>query len=283
MRENDVQLGKPIVIYKDTQANIEALTSVVQGSYAYATDTDEPGWYNGATWDWLHTPTGYAEMYMYDNVTECVIDTANVYHAVYNTFGNNDGTLAPLLDGTHFTYKAGAGYAVASIITFGGAGAQIQCTVTAGHALLAGEPVTLTGFATGAGTYNGAYLVDAAGLTATEFVVTVAYVGDESGSVRRPGTLRCLIAGSYAAAFHASGTPANPNDNLKFELNKDVIPLDNIAARGIWISTTKYQSLASTGLVSLTAGQYVWLSVKNYSGSGNLTISSASVNIHKLF
>ena len=53
MRENDVQLGKPIVVYKDTKANIEALTSVVQGSYAYATDTDEPGWYDGASWHWI--------------------------------------------------------------------------------------------------------------------------------------------------------------------------------------------------------------------------------------
>ena len=230
----------------------------------------------------VRVPVGYAEMYMYDNVTVCPIDTTNVYHAVHHTFGNNDGTLAPLLDATHFTYKAGEDYVVASIVTYGGGGAQIQCTVTAGHALLEGEPVTLTGFATGAGTYNGAYLIEAAGLTATEFVVTVAYTGDESGSVRRPATLKCLVAGSYAVSFHASGTPANPNDNLKFELNKDLTPLDNIAARGIWTSTTKYQTMAASGLASLTAGQYVWLSVKNYSGSGNLTISAASVSLHEL-
>jgi len=226
-------------------------------------------------------PTGYAEMYMYENVTECVIDTTNVYHAVLHSFGNNDGTLAPLLDATHFTYKAGEHYVVASIVTYA-AGTQIQCTVTAGHALLAGEPVTLTGFATGAGTYNGTYLVDAAGLTATEFVVTVAYTGDESGSVRRPATLECLVAGNYEGTFTVSGTPASPNDNFKFELNKDITPLDNIISRGIWLSTTKYQSQSSSGLVSLTVGQYVWLSVKNYSGTGNLTLSSGSVHLTKL-
>ena len=55
MRENDVQLGKPIVVYKDTKANVEALTSVVEGSYAYSTDTNEPGWYDGAAWVWLDT------------------------------------------------------------------------------------------------------------------------------------------------------------------------------------------------------------------------------------
>jgi len=71
MREDDVQLGKPIVVYKDTKANIEALTSVVQGSYAYATDTDEPGWYDGASWHWIGAGAGL------DNVA--YLDQANSF------------------------------------------------------------------------------------------------------------------------------------------------------------------------------------------------------------
>jgi len=63
MREDDVQLGKPIVVYKDTKANIEALTSVVQGSYAYATDTDEPGWYDGSNWQWFNPLVCAGELY----------------------------------------------------------------------------------------------------------------------------------------------------------------------------------------------------------------------------
>ena len=226
-------------------------------------------------------PLGYAEMYMYDNVTECVIDTANIYHAIYNTFGNNDGTLAPLIDTTHFTYKAGVGEIVASIVTYD-AGNKIQCTVTAGHSFLAGEPVTLSGFATGAGTYNGVYLIEAAGLTATEFVVAVAYTGDEAGSVRKPATMECLVAGNYNAGFNFSGTAGNPNDNIKIELNRDLTPLDNIVARGIWSSSSKYESLSARGLVALTVGQYVWASVKNYSGSGNFTFYSGNVNLCRL-
>ena len=226
-------------------------------------------------------PLGYAEMYMYDNVTECVIDTANIYHAIYNTFGNNDGTLAPLIDTTHFTYKAGVGEIVASIVTYD-AGNKIQCTVTAGHSFLAGEPVTLSGFATGAGTYNGVYLIEAAGLTATEFVVAVAYTGDEAGSVRKPATMECLVAGNYNAGFNFSGTAGNPNDNIKIELNRDLTPLDNIVARGIWSSSSKYESLSARGLVALTVGQYVWASVKNYSGSGNFTFYSGNVDLCRL-
>jgi len=49
---NDKQVGTPQVPYKDTKAAIEALTGIVEGAHAYATDTNEPGWYDGASWQW---------------------------------------------------------------------------------------------------------------------------------------------------------------------------------------------------------------------------------------
>ena len=52
MRKGDEQIGLPAAVYNDTKANIEALSGVVEGATAYATDTDEPGWYDGATWTW---------------------------------------------------------------------------------------------------------------------------------------------------------------------------------------------------------------------------------------
>jgi len=220
------------------------------------------------------TASGYGEMYMYDNVTACVIDTTNVYHAVYNTFGNNDGTLAPTRDTNYWTYKAGVGYTITAFADYSGTVAgTTQVTTSATHALLAGEPITITGTTN----YNAAFLVTGV-IDATNFYITKVFAGDDAtGSVRRPATMKALVAGVYKATFDVSGTPANPNDNLKFELNKDVTPLDNIVARGIWTSATKYQSMASSGFVSVTAGQYIWLSVKNYSGTGNLTISSGNV------
>ena len=223
------------------------------------------------------TPTGYAEMYMYDNETACPIDATDTYHAVHHTFGNNDATLAPNIDTTYFTRKLGEDYTINSVDTYD-EGAKIQCTVDAGHSLLEGEPVTITGSTN----YDGAYLVLGAGLTATKFVVTISYVDDDTGSVRLPATLKCLVAGVYEASFSVSGVPSNPNDNFKWELNKDITPLDNIATRAIWTSATKYQGSGTQGLVSLTAGQYVWLSVKNYSGTGDLTISAGNVTLHRI-
>lgn len=42
----------PTVLYRDTEAGIEAL-SPEAGSVAYATDTDVVGWYDGSGWKWL--------------------------------------------------------------------------------------------------------------------------------------------------------------------------------------------------------------------------------------
>jgi hypothetical protein len=224
--------------------------------------------------------TGYAEMYMYDNVTLCAIDVANVYHAVYNSFGNNDSTLAPNRDATAFTYKAGAGYSIASVANYNSpTNTLIKCTTTAPHTFLAGEPITITGSAN----YDGTYLVQADGLTETEFVVLKTYVATNTGSARRPATLKCLTAGVYSAGFNVSGNCVSDNDVFKFELNKSLIHCDNICARVLWTSgETVFRSASCTGLCVLTVGQYVWLSVKNYSGTGDLTIRSANVCLHRV-
>lgn len=252
------------------------LTSAEAGAIEFLTDKYYATITTGTTRKEIQLyDTYYGEMYMYDNATACVIDTANVYHAVYNTFGNNDGTLAPTTSTAAFTFKAGAGYAITAVAD-GGSG-TIDCT-TAGHSLLAGEPITITGTTN----YNGVYLVLATGLTATNFKVTKAYVSSQTGSARLPATLKCLEAGVYAANFTVSGVAVTQNDVMKFELNKDATPLDSISARDLWDSGTNYTSSTGSGNVTLTAGQYVWLSVKNYSGTGDLTINCANVNLHRI-
>ena len=66
MIKNDHQLGKPFVQYVDTQANIEALTGLDEGSTAYATDTDQLGAYDGAAWVWYSTTK---QVLMADGIT----------------------------------------------------------------------------------------------------------------------------------------------------------------------------------------------------------------------
>lgn len=44
--------GRPLISYKDTKTAIEALTGVVAGMTAYATDTGLTGYYTGTSWVW---------------------------------------------------------------------------------------------------------------------------------------------------------------------------------------------------------------------------------------
>lgn len=52
MIKNDRVYGVPLVQYKDTKANIEALSGIGEGAIAYATDSNEFGSYDGTTWTW---------------------------------------------------------------------------------------------------------------------------------------------------------------------------------------------------------------------------------------
>lgn len=53
MRLGDKQIGSPQILYKNTKASIEAITTVEEGAIAYATDTKQHGTYNGSIWSWV--------------------------------------------------------------------------------------------------------------------------------------------------------------------------------------------------------------------------------------
>lgn len=52
MIKNDRVYAAPLVQYRDTKTNIEALSGIGEGAIAYATDTDQFGSYNGTVWTW---------------------------------------------------------------------------------------------------------------------------------------------------------------------------------------------------------------------------------------
>lgn len=57
MIRNNRVYGGPLVQYRDTKANIAALSGIEEGASAYATDTNECGSYDGATWAWTPVTT----------------------------------------------------------------------------------------------------------------------------------------------------------------------------------------------------------------------------------
>lgn len=50
--KNDTQVGYPGRIYSGTKAAVEALGGLTGGEVAYATDTNQFGFYNGSAWQW---------------------------------------------------------------------------------------------------------------------------------------------------------------------------------------------------------------------------------------
>ena len=65
MIHSDRVYGKPLVLYRDTKANIEAMAGLGEGSCAYATDSNEFGTYDGATWIWGSGAGGQYRQFTY--------------------------------------------------------------------------------------------------------------------------------------------------------------------------------------------------------------------------
>jgi hypothetical protein len=77
--------------YRDTKSNILTLSGVEEGAIAYATDTDELGFYKGSSWAWISASSGGVDA-----------DTLDGQHGSYYTNANNisTGTLSVSRGGT---------------------------------------------------------------------------------------------------------------------------------------------------------------------------------------
>lgn len=75
MKVGDTQLGAPSVLYTNTKANIEALSGVVEGAVAYATDTDRFGAYTGSAWRW-YSPRVLLPFGVYASLSPMTVDSS---------------------------------------------------------------------------------------------------------------------------------------------------------------------------------------------------------------
>jgi len=69
--------------------------------------------------------------------------------------------------------------------------------------------------------------------------------------------------------------------DIQFELNKGLTPLDNIAVTRKFASTD-YGSMGCSGLVTIVAGDRIWLSTQNQTSTTDITVRHANVNLHRL-
>jgi hypothetical protein len=211
----------------------------------------------------------YAEMYEYENSTATTINTQNVYHAV-NDFGVGE------LSG--FTFVSGIEGSIASISDYSGTVAGTVLATDTAHGLDDGDVITIHNSTN----YNGTYEITK--VTDDTFYFTEAFTGTETANWAMGSYLLCSAGsdGMYRASFSLSAYPANPNENFRFELNKNTTNLDNTATERKFGSTSDYGVSVGNGLVSLVEGDRVWLSVMNKTSGANFTVAHANVNLTRL-
>lgn len=211
----------------------------------------------------------YAEMYEYENTVATTIGTQNVYHAV-NDF------IAGSLNG--FTFVSGIEGAIASVADYSGTVAGTILITDVAHGLATGDIVTIHSTTN----YNGTYSITK--VTNDTFYVTKAYVSTQTGNWAMGAYLRCSTGsdGVYKATWSNTALPASNNETFKFELNKNTTPLDNIAGSNKYGTAGDYKNMGASGLVSLVAGDRIWLSTKNQTSGADITVRHANINIVRI-
>jgi len=159
MIHNGVVVGKPLVSYNDTKSNIIALSGLIEGMTAYATDSDELGTFNGSSWYWIPITSG--------SYVPIVHDINGTYH--------NGFPLSPAHGGTgianSFTLAISGNSTIngslVGNISGGGTVATGGFTLTVpatGQALVAAVAATVVGYVPFYSTITGSVTSDA-GLT----------------------------------------------------------------------------------------------------------------------
>jgi hypothetical protein len=195
------------------------------------------------------------------------IDIANVYHACPNgAEGLNNG----------FTYKNGKVSAVASVATASG-GTKIQCTSNS-HGFLNGEIITITNSTN----YDGVYAVES--VTLNTFVVAKAYVTTRAFNAVRGFGLRANVntTGTFIIDWNCTSKPAANNKTFVIEFNKNLLPEDKASVTQLLASTSDQQNMAAGCIAQITAGDYLWMAVKNLTDSVDLTIVNANLRVRRI-
>ena len=211
----------------------------------------------------------YAEMYEYENTNATTIGTQNVYHAV-NDF------VAGSLNG--FTHVGGIEGTIASVANYSGTVAGTVLITDVAHGLATGDIITIHSTTD----YNGTFAITK--VTNDTFYITETYTSTQTGSWAMGSYLRCSTGsdGVYKVSYNQTSFTSNPNETFKFELNKGTTPLDNMAGSSKYINAADYRTFGTSGLVSLVAGDRIWLSTRNETSSADITVRHANINLIRL-
>lgn len=213
----------------------------------------------------------YGEMYIYENSTAETVDTNNVYKAVRNF---STGTV------NGFTFGAGSTGAITAFADYSGTVPGTVLVTDVGHGLLTGMTVTILGTTN----YNGTFTITK--VSNDTFYITDTWVADDAtGNWYMGSYLKADVgsAGTYRLSFNITADSASSGESYKAEANKNATALDNIASERNFGTGTDYGQLTASGLVTVSDGDYLWLSFKQKSaGTDNFLVYHANFNVQRL-
>ena len=225
--------------------------------------------------------TYYGEFYAYNQSILFGITVADTYHAFYQTSGDTltQGNIAG------FTFYAGTLTDANITSEASGTGSKLRIVCSAAHSLTTGMLVVI-GNANNAGHNKPTRITTDGTNPTTEFLCDdITYVdgaGASAATVARPAYLQASIgsAGVYRCSVNINGTASNINKAYKFELNKNITALDNIATERN--TTNTLASMSASGLATIADGDKIWLSAKNATDTTDYTVKNMNINLNRV-
>lgn len=214
-----------------------------------------------------------AEMYFYENTVQSPIDAQDQWHLGL-------GFTAGYLD--DWALDLGSAGSIASFEDYSG---TVPGTIRAndvGHGLLTGTTVSITG-TSAPNDYSGVYKITV--INADSFYFVNAGWNATTTATWVEGTAlvaSASAAGKYHIASSGSLTPSTNNDTLDFKVFVNSVPQIKTESRVRTQNATEWSTVAGTGFVSISDGDKVMGGVKNLSGSGNITVRYANINLHRI-
>ena len=203
----------------------------------------------------------HAELYVNSNVTLTINTASQFYPGLNLATGSVVG----------MTVNQGEAGAITSIADAGGGDIE----VTANNTMAVGDPVSLND---GTG-YDGLYMVNAA--TATTFDVTAAFVATGTGLFIKGDNIIAAKTGCYHFDAMFSGVPATGAPVFEFAVAVNATLSDKGRPQRKFSNAVDVGNSGGSQLLSLSVGDRVTFLARNLTGTQNLVITQANINLSK--
>lgn len=194
------------------------------------------------------------------------IDDQNEWHAV-NTLAVGEASL---------NMETSAGM-TGSITAFADAGGGQVTVTSAGHGLITGEIITITGTTN----YNGVFTI--ANTTTDTFEITDTWVADDgTGTWRHGSHLVPNQKGAYKLSWAFSAASAGANVTFDFAAFRNGSEISGTKITRKFGTAGDVGSVAGEAIINLNPDDFMWFAIKNTTNATNITISDGALVLNKV-